>query len=199
MRTLANFVLFQLAWFAAVAGADAGSEAVRTWAGPLAVLVFLAVHLAMIDGARERTRELVFVLAVGLVGGAVDSVLRALAITAYPTSTESALVPPWIASLWVAFAMLPRFSLAWLRGRPVLAGVLGAIGGPLSYLAGTRFGAVAVGSSATVTWVVLAVQYATFTPLILRLAPASAAPDAFAVPDRSSRDVPVAAAEEVGP
>ncbi len=172
MRNLANFLAFQGAWFAAVEGAARG----WTWLGPVAVAAIVALHLALVPAA-ERRRELVYVLGVGLAGGLLDSVLKALGATAYPTSdpVPAWLVPAWIASLWAAFATLPRFSLGWLRGRPVLAAVLGAAGGPLSYYGGTRLGAVAAGEPALLTWGGLALEYALVTPLLLHLAPRPAA------------------------
>lgn len=172
MKKIANFVLFQVFWFAAVLGASKGS----LWIGPASVSVFLVVHLGMLGSAADYRREVSYVLLVGLAGSVADSVLHAMGATAYPTSEAVWpywLVPPWIVSLWVGFAMLPRFSLAWLTGRPVLAALLGAIGGPLSYLAGARIGAVAVGENALITWGALAVEYAIVTPLLLELAPKS--------------------------
>ena len=173
-RSVANFVLFQAVWFAAVLGATAG----RMWIGPLAALAFLTAHLWMVGDEGERRRELSYVLTVGLLGTLADSFLRAIGATAYPTSEEAwffAWAPPWIASLWIAFAMLPRFSLGWLRGNPGLAVALGAVGGPLSYLAGARLGAVAVGDSPSLTWTALALEYAVVTPLLLRFAPRASA------------------------
>lgn len=169
MNNALNFVLFQLFWFVAVGGAARG----WLWAGPAAVVVFLVVHLAMIRAASERRRELVYALLAGAVGTLLDTGLRAVGALTYPSSEAwgLVLVPPFITSLWVAFALLPRFSLAWLAGRPLLTLVLGAVGGPLSFYAGTRLGAVGAGSSPTLTWGLLALEYALVTPLLLRFAP----------------------------
>ncbi len=173
-KNILNFALFQLFWFAAVCGAGAG----ELWFGPLAVALFLVLHLVMVPAAAERRRELGYVLAVGLAGSFIDSSLHAIGATAYPTSHEAwpfVVVPPWIVSLWLGFAMLPRFSLGWLAGRPVLAALFGVIGGPLSYFAGSRFGAVAVAEEPLLTWGALAVEYAILMPIMLRLAPGAAA------------------------
>lgn len=181
MTNLVDFALFQLFWFAAVLGAARGSM----WLGPLAVALFLAVHLALIGSTLERLRELRFALAAGVAGALVDSLLLRFDVTAYPTSVEAwplPFVPPWIASLWLGFALLPRFSLAWLAGRPVLAAVFGALGGPLSYLGGVRLGAVGVGASAGLTYGVLALEYALVTPLLLWLAPGTRGPSRSAAP-----------------
>jgi hypothetical protein len=62
-------------------------------------------------------------------------------------------------------------SARWLAGRPALAALLGAVGGPLSFAAGARMGAVGVGPTPALTWGVLALEYALATPLLLLLAP----------------------------
>jgi hypothetical protein len=168
MRSLAQFAAFQAVWFAAVLGAARG----YAWLGPLALVPYL---LWMLRGARVRTRQAVSWVAAGALGSLVDGVLAALGLFRYPTAPTSWpawLVPPFIASLWIAFATLPHISLAWLAPRPGLAVVLGALGGPLSFAAGVRAGAVGYGESVLVTNAVLALQYALATPLLLRwLAP----------------------------
>ena len=143
------------------------------WLGPLAVLAVVTLHLFFVVRPTERRWELGYILVVGLVGMLADTGLGVVGATRYPTSEavwSLALVPPWITGLWVLFATLPHHSLDWLRGRPLLAAGLGALGGPLSYLAGTRFGAVAVGDEPLLTLGALAIEYALVTPLLLRLA-----------------------------
>lgn len=169
-QNLINFVLFQSFWFAAVVGAAKGN----LWIGPAGCLAFLALHLFMIRPGEGRGRELVYVLGFGVAGSLLDSWLASIGVLNYPTSTawSAWLVPPWISSLWVAFAMLPRFSLSWLGGRPWLAVVFGALGGPLSYMGGARIGAVAAGEPELLTYGALAAEYAIVTPLLLLLSPA---------------------------
>ena len=174
MRNLWNFVFFQAGWFVAVEGAARGSM----WAGPAAVAVVALIHLLLVSG---RGRELLFLLGVGLAGTLVDSGLAWLGATSYPTSTEAwpyAVVPPWITSLWLGFATLPRRSLAWLAPRPRLAVLFGAIGGPLSYLAGVRLGAVGVGADPLLTWGALSLEYALVTPVLLRVSQVMSEPTA---------------------
>ena len=165
MKNLLNFALFQAGWFACVLGAVRE----EMWWGPIGVTVIVALHLVVLSRAGERGRELGFILGVGVVGSLLDTGLRALEVTAYPTSPESLFVPPWIAALWFLFATLPYHSLGWLRGRWKLAFALGAIGGPLSYLGGVRMGAVEVGPEPLWTWVGLGVEYAVITPAMLAL------------------------------
>jgi hypothetical protein len=167
VRKLANFILFHVGWIAAVEGAASGLP----WLGPAVFAVVIAVHLALVD---RRGAELGAIAVVALSGTLADSGMKVIGATVYAVPIEgwpAWLVPPWITALWAGLATLPRFSIAWLRGRPALAALFGAIGGPLSYLFGTRFGAVAVGSEAAVTWVALTVEYAVALPLVLTLFP----------------------------
>ena len=165
MRNIQNYALFQGVWFAAVSGAAAG----RPWQGVAAAALMLLVHLWLVS---ERWRELRYVLAVGAAGSLADSLLSALGVLAYPVHTQAyggPWVPPWIAALWLAVGMLPRFSLAWLRGRLPLAAALGALAGPLSFLAGERLGVVE--ATGVATWIALGLEYALAMPLLLLLAP----------------------------
>lgn len=185
MTSLLNFVLFQAFWFAAVLGAARG----ELWWGPAAALVFVVVHLAMVPAALRRA-ELGYLAGVTVIGGLLDTMLHAFTVTSFPTSSPGTtgawppalglLPPPWILSCWLAFACLPRFSLGWLVGRPRLAIVCGALGGPLSYLAGVRFGATAIPGSTAWTAGVLAVEYALLLPLMLALVPRDPSPTAEA-------------------
>jgi hypothetical protein len=77
-------------------------------------------------------------------------------------------------ALWVNFA-LAIDALAWLGRRPVLAAMLaGAVGGPLSYLAGARLGAVTLGPSEPVALAAVAVVWMVAMPLLLFVLPAFA-------------------------
>lgn len=192
MRSLVNVVQFKGFWLAAVWGAAQGV----LWAGPVALLVLLVAHLRLVP-AGEREAELRYVLAVGLIGAVLDTGLHAIGATTYPTSAAAwphLLVPPWIVALWVGFATLPRFSLHWLAGRPWLAVLFGAIGGPLSFLGGTRFGSVAIGDSTWLTLGALSLEYALVMPLLMALAPASRSRQSGAEVEEEPQ--PVLAADE---
>ncbi len=172
MRNALNFLAFQVAWLVTVRAAALG----QPWTGPAAMALVVALHLAL---AERRGRELVYLLGVGLVGVLVDGGLARLGALRYAGADEPrllGLVPRRIGALWVGFATLPSRSLAWLRRRPLLPGLLGALGGPLSYLGGVRLGAVAVAPQALLTWGALALEYALLCPLILVVSARWAAP-----------------------
>lgn len=166
--TWAHFATFQLLWFAAVFGAAGGSP----WLGPLALVPHLALHFAGVPRG-ERRRELAALAVAGAAGTLLDAGLHAVGVTNYPRGAMilGALPPPWIVALWIGFAGLPRYSLAWLRGRAVAAVLFGAVGGPLSYWGGVRAGATGWSDPEWVSVVGLGVEYAVVTPLLLAWMP----------------------------
>lgn len=134
-RTLLNVILFQAAWFTAVLGAARGND----WVGPLAVALVLSVHFVLTD---DRRGELTLMLVAGTLGFCFDTALSAAGIVTprghifpYPLSQ------PWMVSLWLNFAATLNVSLAWLKGRYLLAAIFGAVGGAGSYYGGARLGA----------------------------------------------------------
>jgi hypothetical protein len=134
-RKLLNIILFQAAWFTAVLGAARGND----WYGPLAVALVLSVHLVLTD---DRRGELMLMLVAGSLGFCFDTALSATGIVTprghifpYPLSQ------PWMISLWLNFAATLNVSLAWLKGRYLLAAIFGAVGGAGSYYGGARLGA----------------------------------------------------------
>lgn len=138
LLNIVNFVAFQAAWFACVLGA-ANDLAI---AGTLAVAAVVALHLWL---ARKPAAELRLIGAAIGIGFVWDSAIVALGLMSYPTGTFlPGLAPHWIVAMWALFATALNLSLGWLKGRPVLAVLLGAIGGPLAYLAGHRLGAIEV-------------------------------------------------------
>lgn len=135
MRTLLNLALFQLGWLACVVGAAAG----RPWLGVGVVGIVLGVHVI----GPGRPNELPLVAASAALGIVADSALRASGLVLYAAAwSPSWLAPVWIVAMWANFAITLDHSLSWLSRRPFLAAALGALGGPLAYVAGSRLGAV---------------------------------------------------------
>ncbi|MGH8327504.1 MAG: DUF2878 domain-containing protein, partial [Steroidobacteraceae bacterium] len=125
-----NFLGYEFVWFAAVIGAGHG----EAWPGVGAALLFATWQLAT---ARERMLDLRLIAAALVLGTCIDGVAEASGLIRYAAAARA--LPPggaplWILALWVALALTLTRSLAWLRGRPLLGVILGAIGAPLSYL-----------------------------------------------------------------
>ncbi len=162
-RLISNFVAFQLGWFGCVLGAANGTPAI----GPVIVLAAAGLHLRL---AARPVREAALLLAAAAIGLVFDSALVRAGWLSYPNGILWAgTAPYWIIALWVAFATTLNVSLRWLRGRPWIAAAFGAVGGPLSYLAGARLGAVEIlDQQAAVA--ALALGWAAITPLLVALA-----------------------------
>lgn len=164
-RSLVNFLLFQVGWFACVLGAADG----QPWLGPLVGAPLVAFHLWT---SEDRWAEARLLALVGVIGSAVDTGLDAAGFIAHSTYAPlpEPFVPAWIATLWVLFGTLLRRSLAWLARYRTLAFVLGAVGGPLSMLSGVRLGALEWGPDVTASMITVGVEWAILTPALLALA-----------------------------
>lgn len=161
---LANLVGFQLGWFACVLGAAWGMP----WLGPLAAVPVLALHLAT---AVRPGRAALLLAAAALVGFGLDTILVRAERIAF---TEGVLVagtaPYWMVTLWVLFASTFNVSLRWLRPRPLLAAISGALGGPLAYWAGGRLGAAVLLEPVCAGLLLVGLFYALATPFLLLVA-----------------------------
>ncbi len=160
---LLNLALYEIGWFACVLGAAWGQGG----AGAALAGGLLLVHLAL---AKERLTEGKIVLVCGAVGFVLDStqsLLGRLSFTGpllFP-SGSGAVAPMWVLMLWLQLGSTLRFSLNWLSGRYALAAALGAIGGPVAFLAGERLGAATWGEPRWLTALSLAVVWGLATPL----------------------------------
>jgi len=135
MRTLLNFAAFQVGWFACVLGAANG----QPWVGLPVVGLAIALHLLLAKRPGQEARLIGVAILTGLVA---DSLLASSGWLRYasPAPAEG-LAPYWILAMWALFATTLNVSMGWLKGRTGLAVLLGAVFGPLSYMAGRRLGA----------------------------------------------------------
>lgn len=158
-----NLVGYQLVWFIAVAGA--GRE--RAWPGVIAMVVFAAWQLMV---SRHRRLDLSLIATAFTVGVVLDGLLAASGLLRYAAAAPA--LPPggaplWILALWISFALTITRSLAWLKGRTMVAAVLGAVGAPLAYLGAARgWDAVEFAQPAWQGLLCLAVGWAVAVPLL---------------------------------
>jgi len=159
---IANAVIFQAAWFAAVLGAAHDAP----MAGTLCVLAALMWHLSVSAQPLREARLVVLACAVGLV---VETIGVHLGWIAYASGQPLAQWPPyWLVALWGLLAMALNVTLRWLRQRLWLAALLGAVAGPLSFICGVRLGAGHFIDAAPAL-VELAIAWAIAMPLLVRL------------------------------
>jgi len=162
VNMVTNALAFQLGWFACVLG---GANQLP-WAGTLAAVLIAAWHLSR---AQRPGRELSLLAAVGALGAVWDSLLVAAGWLSYPSGTLlTNTAPHWIVAMWVLFASTLNVSLRWLRGRWLIAALLGATAGPLAYYAGAKLGGVVIAAPLP-GFIALAAGWASFMPLLIKL------------------------------
>ncbi len=157
LKTLANAGLFQCGWFACVLGGDS------SWL--LVGLAVLSVHLLWISSLAD---DGLLVLNVTLAGTLLDTLLRTLGV--FHFSEPGPLIPFWLIVLWALLATTLRHCLAWSAQPWWLASLLGAVGGPLSYYAGSQLAGVGFGYGTAATLIGLTLLWAMLFPLLHGLA-----------------------------
>jgi hypothetical protein len=161
-RQVANLVVFEAAWFACILGVAHGHPA---W-GTAAVVAAIGWHVAI---SARPARELALAGLLGGIGLVAESLVVAQGHVAYPAGQPVAwLAPYWMVALWAELAIALNVTLRWLKRRPVLALVLGAVFGPLSFLGGVRLGGARFVDE-TAALVTLAAMWALLMPLVMAL------------------------------
>ena len=130
-----NFLFFQAGWFACVIGA---ANQQVFWP-VVATVLYIAIHIWQ---SPRPVLEFKLILKAALFGAVVDTLIVNGGFLSFQNAWPSAYLSPiWMWALWALVASTMNSSLAWLRSRPILGAVLGAIAGPMSYEAGVRMGA----------------------------------------------------------
>jgi hypothetical protein len=162
-RTLINFVAFQAGWFSCVLSAAAGVPLF----GLLAVAIVVSLHLKLASRPQPELKLIVIAVLLGLV---FDSLIVSNGWIRYPTGIFAAgIAPYWILGMWALFATTLNASMKWMKGKVVLASVMGAVFGPLSYVAGARLGGLEF-VEYTTALIALAVIWAIAMPILVVLA-----------------------------
>ncbi|WPL17158.1 hypothetical protein Thiowin_02150 [Thiorhodovibrio winogradskyi] len=131
-----NFVVFQIAWLLCVIAGARDQPMLAL----LVMIIAVGVHLVR---APRPLPEFLLILLAAWFGALWDGALAGFGWLSYPSGQFATwLAPHWLIGLWVLFATLLNVSLRWLKGRYALAAGLGAIGGPLAFLAGEQLGGV---------------------------------------------------------
>jgi len=158
-----NFIAFQMAWFACVLG---GAND-RALVGTMVVGAVIGLHLAL---AQRALPEALLIAVAAVIGLVWDSWMVAFGLMSYSTGNLApGLAPYWIVAMWALFATSLNLSMAWLKGRPWLAALFGAVGGPLAYLAGARLGGLQM-SDPVLALGAQALGWAVLLPVLTRLA-----------------------------
>jgi len=135
MYRLMNALGFQAGWWACVAsvGLELQAQALAFCAG------LVVAHLWHCARPWKEIQMAGVSLAMGIVA---DSLLQYFSVIQFSGIALAPLSPLWLWMLWVMFAMTLNTSMAFLATRPWwLSAGLGAVCGPMSYVAGARLGA----------------------------------------------------------
>lgn len=162
MNLVINFIGFQIGWFACVIGAAQG----YTLLPVLCALFIVTFHLVR----NSSYAELFIVLSASVIGFVWESLIVNSGWLSYPvTGFSSGFSPVWLVAMWALFATTINHSMAWLRGRWALSSLMGAVFGPLAFIAGENLGAVQFIDS-YFALSALALGWALLMPLLLWLA-----------------------------
>ena len=132
-QIIINGTLFNLSWLAVVYSQSL----------PIAVLVVL-IHLSLHAWLQSPQRsEWILIALVSALGIAVDQLIFAAGIL--ESQAPGGLAPLWLSCLWPLLASCLCHAFAGLQQRPLLAALVGSVGGAFRYLAGTRLSSIEFG------------------------------------------------------
>lgn len=164
INNLINLALFQGVWFITVIGAAEGNA----WYGITGLSCFVCIHYLIAHTVKADFLLAAVAILLGLI---IETTLIQTGVLNYLHSiTSPQFAPLWILILWANLALTLNGCLRWLQGRYMLAALLGAMGGPLTYFGGMKLGAATTDLPVATTLGVIAVIYAFVTPLLLRIA-----------------------------
>ncbi|RTE87318.1 MULTISPECIES: DUF2878 domain-containing protein [Gammaproteobacteria] len=132
---------FDLVWLSAVVGRQD-----YLWLTAILVALVYAVNFKMVW---SRRAEILYLITFGLL---CEWLVVELGVLQFSGTSG---LPSWLVLLWLGFGALAFTAMDWLAGRYTLAWLLGIVFGPLTYVAGIRFGA----AELTSTYPLLVVAY----------------------------------------
>ncbi len=126
--TITNALIFQAGWFVCI-----------LWGNLAAIIFTVPALLFHFSKSSARLADVIAVIIAVALGIIHDSVLIH---TGHIVFVESTIMPPlWIICLWALLGITLNHSMQWIYSRPLWSGVLGAVSGPLSYVAGVKLSA----------------------------------------------------------
>ena len=151
-----NGLLFQLGWFSSVLGGD-------TIALVVSLFILIIHHLFFVTDKKEW----LLIATIACIGLAIDSILSLTGILVFTSVSFG--IPVWLFCIWVLFACTINHSLSWLKQKPLLALLMGAIAGPSSYFAGSKLSDVSFAQPLLLSLVIMAVVWALVLPILTTL------------------------------
>lgn len=162
-RAIFELAGFQIVWLASALGAAQGSSV----PGVITALVFVALQLVI-----ERSARMLLSGGIAaIVGVGLETLLARSGLVAYAAPWPGpGIAPLWIMTLWLAYGTTMASTVRLLGARPFLkATALGAVFGPLAYMAGARIGALSLSDPLLWTCAVLALAWAIVLPILVAI------------------------------
>jgi len=156
MKKIFNIFGFQLCWWACVLGVKYENP----YIGPALMSIFIFIHFRY---CVIEKKEYSFIIVSTLLGTLVDSIFLNTTLIEYNGLTFNFIAPFWIIAMWAGFSATVNHSLDWLKNNYLFCFLLGAISGPLSYVAGLKFNAISFDLSITVVSI-LAISWGIIVP-----------------------------------
>lgn len=130
MIKIVNFVLFYFGWFICIA-----------WHNLAACIACLAICLANALIMRYKSKEILIIILIALLGYTNDWIATSLGIFNFSNSQKYySLQNLWLLSLWLLFITTFNASLNFIKPYKTLTlGLLGCLSGLISYYSGIRF------------------------------------------------------------
>lgn len=154
LPTLLNALLFQIGWFSCVMGGNTIAIAVT------AIILYVHHKLAI-----NNLNEWLFIFTVASIGLTIDSLLSVSGILLFDSVSIG--IPIWLFCIWLVFSCTLNHSLKWLSKHLLLAMLMGAIAGPMSYFAGAQLTDVSLATPQIYSLIILACIWATLLPLLM--------------------------------
>ena len=156
LAKIANVLMFNVSWFAILLTQS-------SFIAPVIVLLHVSAHFYLMVKGRPELLVVAGVTAFGLV---VDQILFATGV--FNLGGQSTYAPLWLTCLWPVFATTLMHAFDWLQSRTILSSILGAVGGTMSYIAGTRLTSIEFGS---LFWgpIIIGTLWAIAFPLFLKI------------------------------
>ncbi len=154
-QKLANGLMFNLSWLLIVGG----QSGLLAWG---VAALHLAVHFAWLGRGRA---EWTFIAGFSVFGLLLDRLLFIAGVLVAPGGAA----PLWISALWPVLGTTAAHAFSGLARHPLVAAVVGAVGGLLSYRLGASLSDIAFGTSPLAEIVLLGL-WAILFPLMLVVA-----------------------------
>ena len=158
---ISNATFFYIIWWSCILGVKLGYN----YLGAIFTLLFIAAHLKLISKPRK---EMKLILVCALLGFIVETFHLHTNFLSYQGYIfPNTLFPPvWIICIWIAFASTLNYSMFWMKGRWLIMVISGTLFGPISYVAGVKFGVINFNFSYSFSIFLLAIIWGLSIPLM---------------------------------